>query len=117
MFTLIRLFVGVAVLGYVAINVMDIKDRIANHEENPLRPSSVSSVASTAFGSIKDYVSLKQSESGFYGGNKNSYNSYKDNRGGFYNSNSGSGYTSGTGTGAGRSMKDTACEFYPDQCK
>ena len=118
MFTLIRLFTGIAILAFVICTVRDVKNRIANHEDNPYQVSSASNVASTVLGTIKDRLASRQSENGtggFYGGSSGS-NSNDNYRGGYLNSQTAASGTAASGTGKGRSTQETMCAFYPDQC-
>jgi hypothetical protein len=108
MFTLIKLFTGIAILVFVGFTIINVKNRYVNHEDNPFLTPSVSSVASSTFGGIKDYMASRQSGSGtgggFFSGGNNSQDTF---RGGYLNSRP---------EAVGRTTTETACDYYPDQC-
>ena len=109
MFTLIRLTVAVAILIYVSCNFRDVKARIVNHESDPFHATPVTSSLASAFGGVKDYVAARQGArsadtiSYVRGGSDTYIGGYLSSR------------PAATGT-AGKSMAETACDFYPDQC-
>lgn len=110
MFTIFRLLTGIAILVFVGFTVVNIKNRYVNHEDNPFQAPSASSVASGVFGGIKDYVASRRGDSASSG------EGFFSARNGSSNETYRGGYLKSRPETTGKSMVETACDFYPDQC-
>lgn len=105
MFTLIRISIALALLGYVVINVRDVKNRRDNHETDIYHASPVTSSLQGIFGSLKGVAS----------GTSDSGNSNTQSGGYSVQGNNGEYLRTPAVTYIPKNTPEMMQDFYPDQ--